>query len=130
MLARLAVLVLTVAAAVPLARANDYPQPVRAGDLAGRKLIGPTAAQKLLGHVEAVERAPGGELALRVHTGGLLPWGGRSVDVPVGAVALLGEHVALVGLTEAQLDALPSVGTTTPLAPDDTLRIGLVRPFH
>ncbi len=52
--------------------------------------------------------------------------------VPVEAVALLGEYVALMGLTPERLHALPTfaTGSATAIPPDETLRVGIVRPFH
>ncbi len=126
---RLAALMLLLAPACWAAE-DHFPQPVRVGDLIGRKLIGPSEAQPLLGRVEGVDRGPAGALALRVHTGGLVPIGGHSVDVPLDQVALLGELVALQHLTEAQLDALPAAGPASPVSADETVKIGLVRPFH
>ena len=116
----------------PAPRAADrFPQPVRAGDLVGRYLLQPIEAQPVLGRVRQVVRQPGGTLALVVGHGGLLGFGARPVTVPLDDAALLGEHVALVGLPPAQLDALPTATTPgTPLPPDETIRMGLVRPFH
>lgn len=53
------------------------------------------------------------------------------VVVRVEAVALLGKYVALVGLTPGQLDALPlfDPAGTEPVPPNETIRVGLVRPF-
>ena len=58
--------------------------------------------------------------------------GSRLVAVPVEAVALLGEHVALMGLTPERLRALPTFtpGSATEIPPDETIRLGIVRPFH
>ena len=118
-------------AAPAFAQAVDrFPQPVRVGDLIGRKLIGSKPSQPLLGHVRGVDRRPDGTAALRIETTSLLPWGGRVVDVPIAVVALLGEHVALMDLTSAQLDALPDSEQAAPVPSQDHLRIGLVRPFH
>ena len=110
---------------------NRFPQPVRAGDLIGRKLIGPQESQPLLGHVDGVTKQADGAIDLRVRTSTLLPWGGRTVEVPVNVVALLGEHVALMDLTPAQLAALPDASQSSlPVAPNDNVKIGVVRPFH
>ncbi len=62
--------------------------------------------------------------------GGFLGFGTRQVAVPLGAAALLGEYVALMDLTPAQLDALPSAAPEAALPPDTIIRMGLVRPFH
>lgn len=108
---------------------NHFPQPVRVADLIGRKLIAPRESQPLLGHVEAVER-PGAGLAVRVRTWSLLPWSGHSVSIPLDAVSFLGPQLALTGLTEAQLDALPSAPAAPALAPAELVQLGLVKPFH
>jgi hypothetical protein len=111
--------------------ANQFPQPVRAGDLIGRKLIGPKESQPLLGHIEGVTRRADGTALLLVRTSSLLPWAGRVVAVPVDGVALLGEEVALLGLTSEQLAALPdAAGSPTPIPPNDQIQVGLVKPFH
>lgn len=109
-----------------------YPQPVRAGDLHRRYLLRPIPAQHVLGRVAGLVRAPDGAVLMVVHAGGLLGFGTRPVAVPLTAVALLGEHVALMDLTPEQFDVLPTFdpASTTPVPPDDTLRVGLTRPFH
>jgi hypothetical protein len=121
--------------AIPLlftgpALAADFPQPVRVADLIGQKLIAPRESQPLLGHVEAIDRLPDGDLAVRVQIWGLIPLGTRSVDVPIAAVSFLGPQLALTGISESQLGALPAAQAATPLAPDTIIRVGLVKPFH
>ena len=126
----LAALLLAASASAPALAAPDrYPQPVRAGDLIGRPLVGPTEAQPLLGHVEAVDRTDTGP-ALRIRTSSLFPWNHRTVDVPVSAVTLVGELVALIDLTPDQLAVLPNAAAAAPLSPAETIQIGLSRPFH
>ena len=117
-------------ASVPASAASRYPQPVRAGDLIGRDLLAPQESQPVLGHVEGVERAAGGDIALLVRTWSWLPWGGRTVAVPASAVALLGEHVALMDLSPQQLAALPNATPAPAVLPDQQIEIGVVRPFH
>ena len=125
--------------------ADRFPQPVRVGDLAGRLLLRPEASQSVLGRVTGlVRRGDGaGEMAVRLDGALGLGWlglravawsgfGSRLVAVPVEAVALLGEHVALMGLTPERLRALPTFtpGSATEIPPDETIRLGIVRPFH
>ena len=112
--------------------ARRFPQPVRVGDLIGRQVLEPTEAQPVLGRVAAVARRGDGGLDLIVRFGGVLGIGARPIAVPVEAVALLGEHVAVIDFTPEQLGTFPAVdgaGTGT-LPPGDTIRVGLVRPFH
>ncbi len=125
--------------------AGRFQQPVRAGDLAGRFLLQPEESQPVLGRVTGLVRRGDGGADVIVRLDGVLgltwlglqpvAWGGlgsRLVAVPVVAVALLGEHVALMGLTPERLHALPTFapGSATAIPPDETLRIGIVRPFH
>lgn len=112
--------------------ARRFPQPVRVGDLIRRRVLRPVERQDVLGRVAGVVRRPDGAILVVVEEGGFLGRGARPVAVPVEAVALLGEHVALMDLTPAQLKALPTFhpagATAVPL--DEMIRIGLVRPFH
>ena len=114
--------------------AARYPQPVRVGDVLGHDVLQPIEAQPVLGRVRAVVREPSGALELVMTQNGFLGLGARRVTVPLGAVALMGEYVALMDLTPAQLDALPDAPAITPpemsLAPEATIQMGLVRPFH
>ena len=125
--------------------ADRFPQPVRVGDLPGRFLLQPEESQPVLGRVTGLVRRADGGVDVIVRLDGILgltwlglqpvAWSGvgsRLVAVPVEAVALLGEHVALMGLTPERLHALPTfaTGLATAIPPDETLRIGIVRPFH
>ena len=125
--------------------ADRSPQPVRAGDLPGRFLLQPEESQPVLGRVTGLVRRNDGGTDVVVRLDGTLgldwlglrsvAWSGfgpRLVAVPVEAVALLGEYVALMGLTPERLQALPTFapGSATEIPPDGTLRIGIVRPFH
>ena len=109
-----------------------FPQPVRAGDLIGRKVLRPVEQQDVLGRVAAIVRQPGGAILVVVDVGGLLGFGARPVAVPVEATALLGEHVALLDLTPDQLKALPPFepSSASPVSADEVIRVGLTRPFH
>lgn len=109
-----------------------FPQPVRVGDLPGRKVLAPAESQPVLGHVARLVRRADGSTTLTIRLAGWLGIGGRSVDVPIEAIGLLGEHVALLDITPDQLrslpDADPAVGTE--IGRDDTIRVGLGKPFH
>jgi hypothetical protein len=117
-------------AALAAQAAKRFPQPVRAGELAGRTLLQPIEAQPVLGRVETLARAADGGVDAIVRTGTVLGFGGRLVAVPVEAVALLGEYVALTGYTPAQLEGLDAVARPAGLPPGETVGIGLIRPFH
>ncbi len=112
--------------------ARRFPQPVRVGDLIRRQVLRPVEQQDVLGRVADVVRRPDGTVLIVVDQGGVLGRGTRPVAVPAEGMALLGEYVALMDLTPAQLRELPSFDPagTAPLRPDETIRMGLVRPFH
>ena len=122
---------LLLAAACATAGAGGFPQPVQVGQLIGRAVLQPIEAQTLLGRVHAVTRGPDGSTALIVARGGLFSFGTRLAAVPLAAAALLGEHVALITLSPAELAALPEVAAPADtLPPAATVQMGLVRPFH
>ncbi len=114
------------------AAALRFPQPVRVGDLIDRQVLQPIEAQHVLGRVAAIVRAQDGGIAMLVRFGGFLGFGTRLIDVPIDTVALLGEYVAVMDLTPAQLAALPTANETglTALPPDTIIRMGLTGPFH
>jgi hypothetical protein len=138
---------LLLAAPVPLAvparaqevahTARRFPQPVRAGDLIHRQVLRPVEQQTVLGRVGGVARRADGAVLVVIDARdagwrGALGLGARPVAVPSEAMALLGEHLALMDLTPGQLLALPTFDPagTAPVPPGDTIRMGLVRPFH
>ncbi|MBV8916438.1 MAG: hypothetical protein JOZ05_25795 [Acetobacteraceae bacterium] len=111
--------------------ARRFPQPVRVGDLIGREVLEPKERQSVLGQVAGIRRGGDGGIDLLMRTGGVLGIGARLVELPIEAVALLGEHVALLDLTPDQLAKLPAApehGQDVPA--DQLIRVGLVRPFH
>ncbi len=118
----------------PLAEraAARFPQPVRVGDLLRRQVLRPVEQQNVLGRMAGVVRRPDGAVLVVVSLGGVLGFGTRPVAVPVEAAALLGEHLAILDLTPEQLKELPTFdgAGTQPVPPDETVRVGLVRPFH
>ena len=139
---------LLLAASVPLAApvlaqeatqqaARRFPQPVRVGDLIHRQVLRPVERQTVLGRVEGVARRADGAVLVVVDARnagwrGALGLGARPVAVPSDAMALLGEYLALVDLTPDQLRALPTFDPAgrAPVPAGDTIRMGLVRPFH
>jgi hypothetical protein len=114
--------------------ASTFPQPVKVGDLAGRTLLEPDEAQRILGRVARmpVVTGPDGATSLIVDRGGLFGLGATTVAVPKDALALLGEHVVLIGLSPEAFAALPAYApqgfTATPA--DTTISMGIVGPFH
>lgn len=111
--------------------AKRFPQPVRVGDLIGRQVLEPTEAQHVLGRVGTIVRHADGSLAVIVRFGGVLGIGTRPIAVPVEAVALMGEYVAILDFTPDQLEGFPTSADAGPsLAPDDVIRVGLAKPFH
>ena len=112
--------------------ARRFPQPVRVGDLIGRDVLKPTEAQPVLGDVMAVVRRKDGSQDVIVRVGGVLGIGARPIAVPVEAVALMGEYVAIMDFTPDQLRAFPTFDSAgdAPLGADETIRVGIVRPFH
>lgn len=112
--------------------AARFPQPVRVGDLLGKEVLRPVEAQNVLGRVAAIVRRLDGAVLIVVRLGGVLGLGARPVAVPVEATALLGPYLAVMDLSPGQLRALPTydgAGAQT-LPADETIRVGLTRPFH
>ncbi len=113
-----------------------YPQAVRVGDLAGRRLLAPEEWQPVLGWVKGAVRDGDGDPSLIVTIGGWLggwlPFGQRDVAVSADTVALLGEHVALMDMSPDELNKLPTFvpGSQAAVGPNEIVRIGIVKPFH
>ena len=112
--------------------ARRYPQPVRVGDLIGRQVLQPVPAQHVLGRVAAIDQNARGGIDILIRFGGFLGFGTRLIAVPVEAVALLGEHLAVLDFTPEQLREFPTVSEAgeRALAPDTSIRVGLTKPFH
>jgi hypothetical protein len=112
--------------------ARRFPQPVRVGDLIGRQVLEPVPAQHVLGRIAEIRRNAAGGIDVAIRTGGFLGFRTRLVEVPVEAVALLGEHLALLDLTPDQLRDRPSVAEPrgTAIGSEERIRVGLTKPFH
>lgn len=112
--------------------AARFPQPVRVGDLLGKEVLRPVEAQDVLGRVAAIARRPDGAVLIVVRLGGVLGFGARPVAVPVEATALLGPYLAVLDLLPGQLRALPTYdgAGAQALPANETIRVGLTRPFH
>jgi hypothetical protein len=113
-------------------QARRFPQPVRVGDLVGRDVLKPIEAQPVLGHVAAVVRRGDGGLDVIVRFGGVLGFGARPIAVPMEAMALMGPFMAVMDFTPEQLRTFPTADATAlpPVAADETIRVGIVKPFH
>ena len=67
-----------------------------------------------------------------VDYGGLFGLGTRPIGVPIEAMVVLGDVMEIVDLTPAQLDKFPTFDGpgTTPILPDEIVKVGLARPSH
>ncbi|MBV9076848.1 MAG: hypothetical protein JO048_05125 [Methylobacteriaceae bacterium] len=110
--------------------AKRFPQPVRVGDLLGRRLLEPKEAQPVLGRVTGVNRRADGGIDLIVAAGGFLGFGAREVALPTEATALMGEYVALLGVPPEVLSKLPEARETSPVPREERIRMGITKPFH
>ncbi len=112
--------------------ARRFPQPVRVGDLLHRAVLKPVESQDVIGRVQHVVRQPGGGISVVISTGGLLGLGAHLVAVPVDAMVLVGQVMEVVGLTPAQLRALPPWrdGDGAEAPPDSVIKVGLAKPSH
>ena len=104
-----------------------FPQPVRVGDLIGLPLL--DWDDSTLGYVRHVVRTPEGKIQLIVNQGRLFGWGGRLVQVPIEAVAILARQLDLLDISVEEFRAAPawSAATTQPIPSDDMIRIALSR---
>jgi hypothetical protein len=104
-----------------------FPQPVRVGDLVGLPLL--DWDDSTLGYVRHVVRTPEGKIQLIVNQGRLFGWGGRLVQVPIEAVAILARQIDLLDISVEEFRAAPawSAATTQPIPADDTIKIAISR---
>ncbi len=109
-----------------------FPQPVRAGDLVGRTVLAAKEEQPILGRVAGIVRQSDGSTRLVIAESRWFGIGARPVAVPLDAVGLLGEYVALLDVTPEQLRASATFADPSAAAvpPDDIIRVGLAKPFH
>jgi hypothetical protein len=113
-------------------QARRFPQPVLVSALIGRDVLKPIEAQPILGHVAAVVRRQDGGLAVIVRFGGVLGFGARPIAIPIEAMALMGQFMAVMDFTPAQLRTFPTDdgAALQAVAPSETIRVGIVKPFH
>jgi hypothetical protein len=104
-----------------------FPQPVRVGDLIGLPLL--DWDDSTIGYVRHVVRTPEGKIQLIVNQGRLFGWGGRLVQVPIEAVAILARQLDLLDISVEDFRAAPawSAATTQPIPSDDMIRIAISR---
>jgi hypothetical protein len=104
-----------------------FPQPKRAGDLIGLPVL--DDYDRTIGHIKHVVRTQAGKLQLVVTYGGYLGWRQRLIAGPIEVVAIAGRQLAALDMTRAEFDAAPawSASQTTPVAPDDVIRIALYK---
>src|SRR3954469_13974422 len=104
-----------------------FPQPVRVGDLIGLPLL--DWDDSTIGYVRHVVRTPEGKIQLIVNQGRLFGWGGRLVQVPIEAVAILARQLDLLDISVEEFRAAPawSAAATQPIPSDDMIKIALSR---
>ncbi len=104
-----------------------FPQPARAGDLIGLPVL--DDSDRTIGRIKLVVRTTAGKLQLIVTYGGFLGWRQRMVAVPIEVVAIAGRQLAALDMTRAEFQAAPAwnEALTTPVAPDDVIRIALYK---
>jgi hypothetical protein len=114
------------------AAARRFPQPVRVGDLIGRRVLQPLESQPTLGWVLDVVQQQDGTIDVVVNYGGVLGFFARPIAVPVDAMALLGQYMEILDFTPEQLSQFKTfdTGGISRLPPDSTIRVGLARPSH
>jgi hypothetical protein len=114
------------------ATAQRFPQPVRVGDLIGRRVLEPLESQPTLGWVREVVKEPDGTIAVVMNYGGFLGFFSRPIAVPVNAMVLLGQFMEVSDYEPEQLQNFPDFkpAGTTALAADSIIRVGLAKPSH
>lgn len=115
-----------------VAASRRFPQPVKTANLIGRAVLQPAESKPVLGHVTRLVRSADDTVLVVVAYGGWFGIGGRPIVVPIDAMALLGTDLEILDFTPDQLRTFPTSdgAGTTPIAPGDTVRIGLARPSH
>ena len=78
-----------------------------------------------------VVRTSEGKIQLIVNQGRLFGWGGRLVQVPIEAVAILARQIDLLDISVEEFRAAPawSAATTQPIPADDTIKIANQSPL-
>jgi hypothetical protein len=104
-----------------------FPQPVRVGDLIGLPLL--DWDDSTIGYVRHVVRTREGKIQLIVNQGRLFGWGGRLVQVPIEAVAILARQIDLLDISLAEFRGSPawSAAATQPIPADEMIKIAISR---
>ncbi len=100
---------------------------IMAGDLEGRDVV--SANNDDIGSISRVV-SNSGRMYVVVEHGGFLGIGTNDIALPIERIALMGDDVLLLGLTEEDLEAMPEYDVTADadVAPDQAFEIGNVRP--
>jgi PRC-barrel domain len=104
-----------------------FPQPVKVGDLIGLPVL--DGDDSTIGYVRHVVRTPEGKILLIVNQGRLFGWGGRLVQVPIEAVAILARQIDLLDISREEFRAAPvwSATATQPIPADEMIKIAISR---
>jgi hypothetical protein len=104
-----------------------FPQPVKVGDLIGLPML--NGDDSTIGYVRHVVRTPEGKIQLIVNQGRLFGWGGRLVQVPIEAVAILARQIDLLDMSPEEFRAAPvwSATATQPIPADEMIKIAITR---
>lgn len=114
------------------AAAKKFPQPVRVGDLIGRRVLQPLESQPTLGFVREVVKEPDGTIAVVMDYGGWFGFFSRPIAVNLNAMVVLGQFMEVAEYEPEQLAAFPTFDPkgTTPLPAGSIVRVGLGKPAH
>ena len=109
-----------------------FPQPVSVGWMIGRTVLEPVEGQSVLGRVTGIVKTADGTTKVIVAYGGTFGVGARPIAVPLGAMALLGRYVEIVGYKPAELLGFPTFqeAGSTALPAEAVIKVGLARPSH
>jgi hypothetical protein len=104
-----------------------FPQPVRAGDLIGLRVL--DDQDVTIGLVRKVVRTPQGKILLLVSQGGWFGWGERLVAAPIEVVAIFGRQLASLDMEPREYASAPPWVESggTPIPDSEVIRIGLTR---
>jgi hypothetical protein len=104
-----------------------FPQPVKVGDLIGLPVL--DGDDSTIGYVRHVVRTPEGKIQLIVNQGRLFGWGGRLVQVPIEAVAILARQIDLLDISREEFRGAGtwSAADTQLIPSDEKIKIAITR---